>query len=146
MFKKNKYLAKMILYFLFLIICGAIEISCIRLFKSSPIDALKGCLIFLVGIVVSYFSCKGINNSPISNNTIIIIAVLCFAIPVFAGLMSMFSGNSSRNYSSSNNSATCRVCHRVFTDSNNKHSIAQTNMCENCYNNYQWGQAATGNK
>ena len=31
----------------------------------------------------------------------------------------------------------CHFCERKFTDSDNKRSIARTNMCENCYGNYK---------
>ena len=30
-------------------------------------------------------------------------------------------------------SATCKVCHREFTDSDDVESIKHTNMCSNCY-------------
>ena len=44
----------------------------------------------------------------------------------------------------SGESKTCKFCGRRFTDSDNINSIAKTGMCENCYNNFQWGQKATG--
>lgn len=40
-------------------------------------------------------------------------------------------------------SRTCRSCGRSFTDSSNVSSIKKTNMCTNCYGNYQWGISIT---
>ena len=57
-------------------------------------------------------------------------------------LASCVNGGSSS--SGSSNSRTCKSCGRTFTDSTNKSSIARTGMCSNCYNNFKWGQAATG--
>lgn len=44
--------------------------------------------------------------------------------------------------SSSKNSSRCKYCGRSFTDDENKKSIRHTNMCLNCYDNYQFGVAA----
>ena len=44
-----------------------------------------------------------------------------------------------------NSGEKCKSCGRTYTDSENKMSIAKTGMCKNCYNNFQWGQSATGN-
>ena len=44
--------------------------------------------------------------------------------------------------SSSSDSETCENCGREFTDDANKKSIRHTNMCTNCYSNYQFGTAA----
>lgn len=50
--------------------------------------------------------------------------------------------NKSSSSSSSKNSSRCKVCGRSFTDDENKKSIRHTNMCVNCYNNYQFGVEA----
>lgn len=39
----------------------------------------------------------------------------------------------SRTYKTTTRSATCKVCHREFTDSDDVESIKNTNMCSNCY-------------
>ncbi len=44
---------------------------------------------------------------------------------------------------SSSSSKTCRSCGRTFTDSANWKSISRTNMCTNCYGNFEWGMKAT---
>ena len=44
--------------------------------------------------------------------------------------------------SSSKNSLRCKYCGRSFTDDENKKSIRHTNLCLNCYDNYQFGVAA----
>lgn len=44
--------------------------------------------------------------------------------------------------SSSKNSLRCKYCKRSFTDDENKKSIRHTNLCLNCYDNYQFGVAA----
>lgn len=45
---------------------------------------------------------------------------------------------------SSGSSNQCGYCHRKFSDHENIMSIKKTNLCLNCYKNYQWGQKATG--
>lgn len=45
--------------------------------------------------------------------------------------------------SAGGSSRTCRSCGRSFTDSSNVSSIKKTNMCTNCYGNYQWGISIT---
>lgn len=50
------------------------------------------------------------------------------------------SGKSSG--SSSKDASKCKSCGREFTDDANKKSIRHTNMCTNCYSNYQFGTAA----
>ncbi len=41
-------------------------------------------------------------------------------------------------------SKTCQVCNRSFTDSANMQSIRLTNMCKNCYKNFEYAMKATG--
>lgn len=38
-----------------------------------------------------------------------------------------------RTYKTTTRSATCKVCHREFTDSDDVESIKHTNMCSNCH-------------
>ena len=58
---------------------------------------------------------------------IIILAIVCIITVI------SFVGNVSDSKFADNQ---CHTCERKFTDSDNKMSIAKTNMCENCYNNY----------
>lgn len=44
-----------------------------------------------------------------------------------------------RTYKTTTRSATCKVCHREFTNSDDVKSIKHTNMCLNCYDNYEFG-------
>lgn len=49
---------------------------------------------------------------------------------------------------SNSSTAKCRSCGRTFKAGDaagNYRSIARTNMCKNCYSNYQWAQSALGN-
>jgi len=64
-----------------------------------------------------------------------------FIILVGYWVVSCNMGNSS---GSSSGSKTCKSCGRTFSDTSNFMSIAKTGMCKNCYNNYNWGKAATG--
>lgn len=42
---------------------------------------------------------------------------------------------------SSSSTVTCQVCHRSFNKgSDNAKSIARSNMCENCHDNFEWRQ------
>ena len=49
--------------------------------------------------------------------------------------------------SNSKSGLKCKVCGKYFKPGDsggNYMSIAKTGMCKNCYNNFQWGQKATG--
>lgn len=72
--------------------------------------------------------------NKIANIATVVIVVI---IVIFVILTS--SGNSN-----SSGSRTCKSCGRSFSDSANEISIKKTGMCKNCYNNYNWGMAATG--
>lgn len=52
-----------------------------------------------------------------------------------------FLGNCSSCCTSSSKSKSCKVCHKTFTNKDDVNSIAWTNMCEKCYNNYKYTQA-----
>ena len=65
------------------------------------------------------------------------IIITIVLVVLFLALLGNCAGESS-------NVKTCKVCHRSFSDSSNKRSIALTNMCENCYANFKWGMDATG--
>ena len=74
--------------------------------------------------------------------TIIIIAVV---VALLLFIPELLNGNlGSSNTGSSGSSRTCPSCGRKFTDSTNKSSIARTNMCTNCYNNFKWASSAVG--
>ena len=69
--------------------------------------------------------------------------VVFIAVIVLIALIASCTGSGSGS-SGSSNSRRCKSCGRTFTDSSNTRSIARTGMCSNCYNNFKWGQAATG--
>ena len=70
------------------------------------------------------------------------IIVIAIVIAILFVIPEMPNGNS--NTGSTGSSRTCRSCGRTFTDSTNKSSIARTNMCTNCYNNFKWASSAIG--
>ena len=72
---------------------------------------------------------------------IIIPILIAFVIVAVVIVAVVSSGGGS---GSSSKERTCQVCHRTFTDQSNKSSIARTNMCKNCYQNFEWGMKATG--
>lgn len=65
---------------------------------------------------------------------------------IFIILVGYWIVSCNMGYSSGNSSGsrTCKSCGRSFSDHENYMSIAKTGMCNNCYNNYKWGMAATG--
>ncbi len=72
-----------------------------------------------------------------------LIAIIIVFVLLFAYADGCASGGSGSSSGSSEGS-TCQVCDRTFTDSANKRSIARTNMCTNCYENYEYAQGARG--
>lgn len=60
---------------------------------------------------------------------IVVILILLYAL-----------GSCSGGSSSSSGSAKCQVCGKTFTNSDDRKSIAYTNMCERCYSNYKYSQ------
>lgn len=60
----------------------------------------------------------------------------------FNGETIQMADNQKASSSSSKNSLRCKYCKRSFTDDENKKSIRHTNLCLNCYDNYQFGVAA----
>lgn len=72
------------------------------------------------------------NNKQGGVSTILTIIVV---ILILAGLGSCVGGDNS-----SEKSAKCQVCHKTFTNSDDRNSIAWRNMCENCYDNYKFSQ------
>lgn len=70
------------------------------------------------------------------------IIVIAIVIAILFVIPEMLNGSS--NTGSTGSSRTCRSCGRTFTDSTNKSSIARTNMCTNCYNNFKWASSAIG--
>lgn len=63
----------------------------------------------------------------------------------FLLIVSLFgSCNNGDSRSSKPKSSTCPVCHRSFSDSANRRSIAYSGMCKKCKDNLDYGLAATG--
>ena len=65
------------------------------------------------------------------------IMAIIIVILILSGIGSCVGGGSSSSASSK-----CKVCGKTFTNSDDRHSIALRNMCENCYSNYKWTQDA----
>lgn len=47
-------------------------------------------------------------------------------------------GRTEKRESGTATTATCGVCDRQFRSRDNVRSIRNTNMCKNCYENFQW--------
>ena len=65
------------------------------------------------------------------------------AIVLIIALICLFTGSCGgcTTSTSKKDNTTCKVCHRTFKKgSGNAKSISKRNMCENCYENYQWRQ------
>lgn len=77
-------------------------------------------------------------DDPTKQASVIIAILLTILMVVVAYLCSGGSANGSSS------SRTCQSCGRSFTDSSNISSIKKTNMCKNCYGNFEWGMKATG--
>ena len=69
-------------------------------------------------------------NSGGGGSTILAIIIV---VLVLAGIGSCSGG-------SDDDSSKCGSCGRTFTNSDDVSSIAWTNMCENCYDNYKFSQ------
>ncbi len=64
---------------------------------------------------------------------LIVIALIFASISIIGGI--------SENKGNDNSKTTCGVCHRTFKEgSDNARSIARSNMCENCHDNFEWRQ------
>lgn len=64
---------------------------------------------------------------------LIIVALVFASISVVGGII--------ENKDNSNSKPTCSVCHKTFREgSANAESIARSNMCENCHDNFEWRQ------
>lgn len=71
--------------------------------------------------------------------------IIAIVIALLLFIPEILNGNfGSTNTGSTGSSRTCRSCGRKFADSTNKSSIARTNMCTNCYNNFKWASSAVG--
>lgn len=82
-------------------------------------------------------------NNKVKTRAIFILGViLCIGVAMM--LSSCVGSSSSTTATSTSNSKTCQVCGKTFTDSDNKHSIKMTNMCKQCYSNYEYAMNATG--
>lgn len=73
-----------------------------------------------------------------------VLLVIVACVLLFAMIGSCMGDTGSSNAST----AKCKSCGRTFKAGDaagNYRSIARTNMCKNCYSNYQWAQNALGN-
>lgn len=61
------------------------------------------------------------------------------ALLIGIGCAILLFGSMPRNHRYVAKSATCKVCHREFTNEDEVRSIKRTNMCLNCYENYKFG-------
>lgn len=64
------------------------------------------------------------------------------ALLIGIGCVILLFGAMPRNHRYVAKSATCKVCHREFTNEDEVRSIKRTNMCLNCYENYKFGSEA----
>lgn len=65
---------------------------------------------------------------------VVVLISVCFA---------MASGESSGG--GSKKTKTCGVCYKTFEQGSSDYdSIVRRNMCQSCYNNYEWGMNAQG--
>lgn len=72
------------------------------------------------------------------------IIIVTLIVAVISGIA---VGGNSGGGSSSGSTNTCGSCHRSWSagdSGGNYMSIARTNMCKNCYNNFKWAQDALG--
>ena len=72
--------------------------------------------------------------------------VIFIAVIVLIALIASCSGGGSGG-GSGHRTNPCKSCGRSYEAGDaggNFMSIAKTGMCKNCYNNFQWAQAATG--
>ncbi|MBQ6540638.1 MAG: hypothetical protein IJL71_06410 [Oscillospiraceae bacterium] len=79
-------------------------------------------------------------NSSIIKLYVIIIAIVLSVVIIIAGLA---SGGGSETHKT----LTCKVCGRTFEAGDpggNFRSIVSTNMCKQCYKNFEYGMKATG--
>ena len=62
----------------------------------------------------------------------------------FLMIVSLFGSCNDNSRSSKPKSSTCPVCHRSFSDSANRKSIAYTGMCKKCKDNLDFALDAMG--
>lgn len=74
-------------------------------------------------------------------STILVVIVMCLFLCMCG---SIFSGGSSGGSRDTNTCGYCKRTYEAGDSGGNYMSIARTNLCKNCYNNYKWGQAAMG--
>lgn len=105
--------------------------------------AVLAVIFFLVG-VISVGSEPADANSVGKKVALKIAFVLVMLVLLFCFKMimnSVIDGESVKRESSG--TVTCRVCDRSFNKgSANAKSIARSNMCENCHDNFEWRQEA----
>ena len=116
-------------------------------------EALMGTIMLMLGLsfgvviwVVLLLLCNKFDWDVSGGVSVIISLILGFICAY--GLIAWFGLASSDTGSGRTDTAVCKSCGRSFEagdDDGNFMNIARTGMCNNCYNNYQWGQKAIGN-
>lgn len=126
-----------------LLILGAVLIIFVGLLRTvghAPITQIFQSLLLMLALALLPPAYTDRSKcTMVSFKTLIIIAIIIALLLVVPELI---NGSSSTGGGSS--SRTCGYCGRKFTDSSNKSSIARTNMCVNCYNNFKWASSAVG--
>lgn len=74
------------------------------------------------------------NNNKTSKSNILVIIIVLIIIIVGLNICN------SCIPSSTNESYTCPVCNKTFTNKDDVSSIMWKNMCEKCYENFQFNQ------
>ena len=90
------------------------------------------------------------NSSPTANKTVggfcivvgIIFIVMAFQTISLEKKLGIHTNKTTTTPTSTTingeHTETCQVCNRAFKDDANKKSIRQTNMCKQCYKNFQY--------
>ena len=84
-----------------------------------------------IGLLVLFSGKWKVSLAAIALGVLFIVSLYSFGVLEQGG--SSYSG-----------SKTCKVCHKSFSDSANKNSIGRTNMCKDCYRNFEFGMKSTG--
>ena len=74
--------------------------------------------------------------------TIIKVVYTAILVGIFLGVIFLFSEcGSGSSTSNTSKSIECNVCGRTYSyGTSDSRSISRTNMCTNCYDNYNWAQ------
>ena len=86
-------------------------------------------------------------NSTGCGTALIIIIVISIGIGIYAANVFKTPVSSYNSNSTYSNTVECKVCGRSFSkDSENAKSIKRTNMCSQCYKNYEYAENASKEK